>query len=202
MCGRAKRIVEPFVYQAISDSPQDLLACAQTHASLFPPGAPLWKKAPRKRHKIRVGYLSGEFRAQATQYLAAGLYERHDRENFEIVAFDAGDGDQSPMRARLEAAFDSFISISGVDRPGGAPNASAMRRIDILVNLNGYFGRHRMGVFALRPAPIQVNYLGFPGTLGAPAMDYILADRIVIPDARTALFHRAGGLAAGLLPGQ
>jgi protein O-GlcNAc transferase len=176
-----QKIVEPFVYQAISDSPKDLLTCAETHATLFPPGAPLWKKLPRKRDKIRVGYLSGEFRAQATQYLAAGLYERHDRENFEIVAFDAGVGDGSPMRARLEAAFDNFISISGLTDQEAAERIRDAQ-IDILVNLNGYFGRHRMGVFALRPAPIQVNYLGFPGTLGAPAMDYILADRIVIPE--------------------
>jgi protein O-GlcNAc transferase len=182
-----QKIVEPFVYQAISDSPKDLLTCAQTYASLFPQGAPLWKKTPRTRQKIRVGYLSGEFGAQATQYLAAELYERHDRENFEIIAFDAGEGDQSPMRARLEAAFDSFIPISGLtDRKAAGRIRDA--EIDILVNLNGYFGRHRMGVFALRPAPIQVNYLGFPGTLGAATIDYILADRIVIPDAERRYF--------------
>jgi protein O-GlcNAc transferase len=182
-----EKIVEPFVYQAISDSPQDLLACAETHATLFPPGAPLWKKTPRRHDKIRVGYLSGEFRAQATQYLSAGLYERHDRKDFEIIAFDAGGGDQSPMRARLEAAFDNFISISGLTDQEAAERIRDAE-IDILVNLNGYFGRHRMGVFALRPAPIQVNYLGFPGTLGAPYMDYILADRIVIPDAERRYF--------------
>ena len=181
------KIVEPFVYQAISDSPRDLLACAQTQASLFPPGAALWKKAPRTRHKIRVGYLSGEFRAQATQYLAAGLFERHDRENFDIIAIDAGDSDQSPMRARLEAAFDSFIPIARLTDQA-ATERIRDAKIDILVNLNGYFGRHRMGVFALRPAPIQVNYLGFPGTLGAPYMDYILADRTVIPDAERRYF--------------
>src|SRR3984957_2767514 len=182
-----QKIVEPFVYQAISDSPKDLLACAETHASLFPAGAPLWKKAPRRHHKIRVGYLSGEFRAQATQYLAAGLYERHDRENFEIIAFDAGEGDQSPMRTRIEAAFDSFIPISRLTDQEAAERIRDAQ-IDILVNLNGYFGRHRMGVFAQRPAPIQVNYLGFPGTLGAPYLDYILADRIVIPDAERRYF--------------
>jgi protein O-GlcNAc transferase len=182
-----QKIVEPFVYQAISDSPKDLLTCAQTYASLFPQGAPLWKKAPRARQKIRVGYLSGEFGAQATQYLAAGLYERHDRENFEIIAFDAGDGDQSPMRARLEATFDGFVPISRLTDQEAAERICDAE-IDILVNLNGYFGRHRMGVFALRPAPIQVNYLGFPGTLGAPYLDYILADRIVIPEAERRYF--------------
>jgi predicted O-linked N-acetylglucosamine transferase (SPINDLY family) len=175
-----KRIIEPFVYQAISDSPKDLLACAKIQASLYP-AAPIRKNAISAHRKIRLGYLSGEFRAQATQYLAAGLYERHDREKFEIIAFDSGESDQSPMRARLEAAFDKFIAISNLTDQAAAERIHA-EEIDILVNLNGYFGRHRMGVFALKPAPIQVNYLGFPGTLGAPAMDYILADRIVVPE--------------------
>ena len=128
-----------------------------------------------------MGYVSGEFRAQATQYLAAGLYERHDRGEFEIIAFDNGQSDGSAMRQRLEAAFDRVIDISRLtDRE--AAELILSEEIDIAVNLNGYFGRERMGVFALRPAPVQVNYLGFPGTLGAPYIDYILADRIVIPD--------------------
>jgi predicted O-linked N-acetylglucosamine transferase (SPINDLY family) len=175
-----KKIIEPFAYQAISDSPQDLLACAKIQASLYPP-APIGTSMSPAHRKIRVGYLSGEFRAQATQYLAAGLYERHDREEFEIIAFDSGESDQSPIRARLEAGFDKFIVISTLTDEEAARRIRA-EEIDILVNLNGYFGSHRMGVFALRPAPIQVNYLGFPGTLGAPYIDYILADRIVIPD--------------------
>jgi len=176
-----RKVVEPFIYQAISESPEDLLACAKIHATLYPPGAPLWKNPARTRRKIRVGYLSGEFRSHATQYLAAGLYERHDRTDFEIVAFDAGGSDQSQMRARMEAAFDGFVSISGLSDQVAA-ECIRDREIDILVNLNGYFGKERTGVFALRPAPLQVNYLGFPGTLGASHMDYILADRIVIPD--------------------
>ena len=176
-----RKIVEPFIYQAISESPEDLFACAKIHAALYPPGLTLASKGARARRKIRVGYLSGEFRAHATQYLAAGLYERHDRQEFEIVAFDAGESDKSAMRARLESAFDAFISISRLSDQEAAERILA-EGIDILVNLNGYFGKERTGVFALRPAPLQVNYLGFPGTLGAPFMDYILADRIVIPE--------------------
>jgi len=177
-----KRIVEPFVYQALSDVPEDLEACAKIHAAHYPAGPALWRKGPRPtRKKIRVGYVSGEFRAQATQYLAAGLYERHDRADFEIIAFDNGQSDGSAMRQRLDAAFDRVIDIFPLtDREAAGKILS--EGIDIAVNLNGYFGKQRMGVFALRPAPIQVNYLGFPGTLGAPYIDYILADRIVIPD--------------------
>ena len=104
---------------------------------------------------------------------------------FEIIAIDNGGDDGSPMRARLEAAFDRFIAIAGLSDAEAAAR-SASREIDILVNLNGYFGEPRMGVFARRPAPIQVNYLGFPATLGAAYIDYIIADRVVIPEERAA----------------
>jgi predicted O-linked N-acetylglucosamine transferase (SPINDLY family) len=178
---RGQRVVRPFVYQALSSSPDDLQACSRIFAAQFFPPAELPREFHRDHERIRVGYLSGEFREQATAYLMAGLYERHDREKFEIVAIDNGGGDGSAMRRRLEAAFDRFIYINQVT------DSEAARRIrdeeiDILVNLNGYFGNPRMGVFARRAAPIQVNYLGFPATLGAPYMDYIIADRVVIPD--------------------
>ena len=110
----------------------------------------------------------------------AGLYERHDRSRFEVIALDNGSADKSAMTARLKQAFDSWIDIGELN---DAQAAAKIREagIDILVNLNGYFGKHRMGVFAQRPAPLQVNYLGFPGTLGAPYIDYIIADATVIP---------------------
>ena len=173
--------MRPFAYQALSDSPADLLNCARLFAALYPavPGA----QTSMNRHhaKIRIGYLSADFREQATAYLMAGLYEHHDKSRFEIVAFDNGVDDNSPMRRRLEAAFDRFIDISRLS-DGHAADRIRAEEIDILVNLNGYFGQFRTGVFAHRPAPIQVNYLGFPGTLGAPYMDYLIADRIVIPE--------------------
>lgn len=177
--------VNPFVYQGLSGSPANLLACASDYASRnFPPQPALRRGTARRPGKIRLGYLCGEFRAQATAYLAAGLFEVHDRDRFEVTAFDnTPRGEDTAMRRRLEAAFGgAMVDISGLS------DADAARRvldagIDILVNLNGYFGKFRMGVFARRPAAIQVNYLGFPGTLGAPYIDYILADSVVIPDA-------------------
>src|SRR5262249_44736997 len=131
--------------------------------------------------RIRIGYVSGEFRQQATMILCAGLFERHDRNRFEIFAFDNGQSDQSPMRQRLEAALDHIGRMSTLsDRD--AAKLIAEKDIDVLVNLNGYFGASRNGIFARRPAPLQVNYLGFPGTLGAGYYDYILADSSVIPE--------------------
>ena len=177
------RAAKPFTYLAISKSPTNLKACAVLYTRTnYPPAPSLAIRKKSGNGKIRLGYLSGEFRQQATAFLTAGLYERHDKSRFELVAFDNGWSDNSPLRGRLEAAFDKFIAISQLT------DSEAVQRIhdediDILVNLNGYFGRHRMGVFARRPARLQVNYLGFPGTLGAPYMDYIIADRTVIPDS-------------------
>jgi predicted O-linked N-acetylglucosamine transferase (SPINDLY family) len=181
-----KHVIRPYIFQALSPSPADLQACSRVYtSSTHPPLLPLWQ--PRRHAKIRLGYLCGEFRMQATSILAAGLFEAHDKERFELVAIDNDKGDGSPMRARLEAAFDRFISIAA-DGDEDAAAKVAEAEIDILVNLNGYFGLPRMGVFARKPAPIQVNYLGFPATLGAPYMDYIIADRIVIPDGEQCFY--------------
>jgi len=134
----------------------------------------------RYRHgRIRVGYLCGEFRAHATSLLMAGVWDAHDRERFELVAFDNGHDDGSELRRRIIAAFDEVVPIAALD-DAAAATAVRAREIDVLVNLNGYYGLGRQGVFARRPAPVQVNYLGFPGTLGAPYVDYLVADRQVI----------------------
>jgi predicted O-linked N-acetylglucosamine transferase (SPINDLY family) len=113
-------------------------------------------------------------------HLSAGLFEHHDRSRFEVIGFDNSPEDGSPMRRRVIAAFDKLAPIQSLsDR--AAAHLITESQIDILINLNGYFGTPRMGVCAHRPALLQVNYLGFPGSLGAEYMDYILADAEVIP---------------------
>ena len=178
-----RRVARPFLFQAVSDSPVDLQACSRIWARdmYLAVDALPHDPAARKGHtKIRLGYVSGEFRQQATQILMAGLYDAHDRNRFELVAVDNGYNDNSAMRTRLEKSFHQWIEISALSDEEAAAKIRA-EEIDILVNLNGYFGSPRMGVFAHRPAPVQVNYLGFPATLGAPYMDYIIADAVVIP---------------------
>ena len=179
-------MLQPFAYQALSDSPADLAVCARTFARLYPyrPSAP---HSRRSDGRIRIGYVSENFRDHATAYLMAGLYEAHDREKFEIVAFDNGHDDGSALRRRQEAAMDGFVDIPSLSDDAAASRIRA-EGIDILVNLNGYFGADRMGIFARRPAPIQVNYLGFPGTLGAAYIDYLIADRTVIPPEEYPLY--------------
>jgi predicted O-linked N-acetylglucosamine transferase (SPINDLY family) len=179
------RAVQPFIFEAIVETPADAQACSRIWAADKYPQVPSRPHDPASRKgekKIRIGYVSGEFRQQATAILMAGLYEHHDRERFEIIAIDTGANDQSPMRERLEKAFDRWIAVTSLSDDQAA-DIIRDAGIDILVNLNGFFGEARMGIFARRPAPIQVNYLGFPATLGAAYIDYIIADKVVIPKA-------------------
>jgi len=174
--------VEPFILQGISNSPRRLQRCAQLYSGERYPAriSAGFQKPALDRKKIRIGYVSGEFREQATSHLIVGVLEQHDRSRFEIYGFDNGSDDHSEIRRRITAA----VPMIEIRRLGDTAALAKVqeKRIDILVNLNGYFGEHRTELFAARAAPIQVNYLGFPGTLGARFMDYIIADRCVIPE--------------------
>ena len=178
-------VVEPFGFQGISSSEQDLLESAKIFAKQrFPAVAMAASQSiPRaKNEKIRIAYLCGEFRDQATSVLMTGVYECHDPEHFEIYALDNGWDDGGVLRPRMKNAFKEMIDISHMTDIDVVKLIQDLN-IDILVNLNGYFGEGRQNIFAAHPAPIQVNYLGFPGTLGAEYMDYLIADPVVIPPA-------------------
>lgn len=184
-----KLSAEPFGWQGVATSDQSLQKCAELYnAAMFPPnhrGLP--PARPDNSETIRIGYVSGDFRAQATAFLLVGALEQHDRSKFEIHAFDNGWDDGSDTRKRIETAVHRITPIRSLNDTQAA-QAIRDSGIDILVNLNGYFGDDRTRVFAQRPAPVQVNYLGFPGTLGASYMDYIVADATVIPDAQRPFF--------------
>ncbi len=142
------------------------------------PMVPLAPTVPPAR--IRIGYFSADFHNHATAQLMAGLFEHHDRLKFEVTAFSFGPESQDPIRRRLEAAFDVFLDVR--DRADREVALLAReRQIDIAVDLKGFTRDARPGIFALRAAPVQVSYLGYPGTLGAPYMDYLIADRVLIP---------------------
>lgn len=176
-------VVEPFGFQGISTSEQDLLESAKIFSKQRFPARKkaVIQSAPKsKNEKIRIAYLCGEFRDQATSVLMTGVYESHDPEYFEIYALDNGWDDGGVLRPRMKKAFKEIIDISQMTDPAVVSLIEDLQ-IDILVNLNGYFGEGRQNIFASHPAPIQVNYLGFPGTLGAEYMDYLIADPIVIP---------------------
>lgn len=180
--GRGLRVIHPFVHLLISDSPAEQLSSARLHCAEAHPLAPnpLYCGETYGHEKIRIAYVSGDFFEHAVPFLIAGVLERHDRERFEIAAISYGSNDHSKMRMRLEAAVDRFVDVP--ERPD-FEIARLMREmeIDIAVDLKGHTGRARPGIFACRPAPVQVNYLGYPGTMGAPYFDYLIADRILIP---------------------
>jgi predicted O-linked N-acetylglucosamine transferase (SPINDLY family) len=173
----------PYVLLGMDASARRQLMSAKIYAEDLYPAvpSPLWRGETYSHRAIRIGYVSGEFHDQATAHLTAEMYECHDRQAFEIHAYATGLNDRSAMRARLEKAFDRFVDASMLT---DQELARAIRRaeIDILVNLNGYFGAERSGAFAMRPAPVQVNYLGYPGTMGVPYMDYIVADKHIVPE--------------------
>lgn len=175
--------IDPFGYLAVARSAADARRCAETYAAgIRPNGAapPSRPAPPAGSPRIRIGYLSGEFRRQATSLLMVQFFESRDRRRFEAVAFDNGFDDRSDTRRRLAAAFDEIVDIAPLS-DADAAQAIERRGIDILVDLSGYFGRSRPGVLALRPAPLQLNYLGFPGTLGGAWIDYLVADARLIP---------------------
>ena len=137
--------------------------------------------------KIKIAYLSADFHTHATAMLLAEVFELHDRERFHITAYSYGANDSSGMRARLENAFDEFVDIEKESIVDSARRIY-QDRIDILVDLKGYTGDSRSAILALRPARIQVNFLGYPGTMGADFVDYLIADRYVVPPACAAYY--------------
>jgi protein O-GlcNAc transferase len=183
-----QRVFPPVLSLALLDSAADQLAAAQiVSRDKFPPVRPLWRGEVYRHDRVRVAYVSADLHAHATAVLMAGVFELHDRRRFETIAISFGRDDRSRLRGRVEQAFERFIDVRV---KSDAQIAQAIRdlEIDIAVDLKGYTSEARPALFSLRPAPVQINYLGFPGTMAAPFMDYLIADRIVVPDEHNAFY--------------
>jgi predicted O-linked N-acetylglucosamine transferase (SPINDLY family) len=177
--------VEPFPFLVQSASAADQKRCAELAvASAVPSSAsPLWHGERYEHAKIRVAYLSADFREHATAYLIADVLERHDRSRFEVTAVSWCAEEATATRERLKRAVDTFVDVQAWTDEEVA-RWLRERRIDIVVDLMGFANGARPGICARRPAPVQVNFLGYPGTMGAPYLDYIVADTTLIaPDA-------------------
>jgi protein O-GlcNAc transferase len=181
--------VPPFYLLSNQASASDQLICARRWASsIGPPREAVPDPKPRaERERIRLGYLSGDFHQHATAQLMAELFECHHRHRFEVFAYSYGPDDRSPMRARLAAAFDRFVDIRALSHREAAELIHA-DQIDILVDLKGYTHLARPAISAYRPAPVQVSYLGYPATMGADFIDYIIVDRFVAPGSQQPFF--------------
>jgi predicted O-linked N-acetylglucosamine transferase (SPINDLY family) len=166
---------------SISDSAPAQLECAKTYAATRYGNADAeWSRARRDRSRLRLAYISPDLREHAVSYLMAGVFEGHDTGRFETIAVSLAPEEPGPMGRRLKRSFQHFIDVSG---RGDAEVVELLRsmEIDIAVDLGGFTDRTRPSVFARRIAPIQISYLGYPGTMGAPYIDYLLADDFVIP---------------------
>ena len=179
---RGKNATSPFPLLGIKDS----LALQKKSAELFVRhnypinnSLGLISKHPPKE-KIRIGYFSADFGEHPVSYLTTGLYETHDRSKFEVIAFSFGYHANGETRKRLLSAFDQFVDVRDKNDREVAQLSRGLQ-IDIAIDLGGHTKDSRTGIFAYRAAPVQVGYLGFPGTMGAEYIDYIIADHTLIP---------------------
>jgi protein O-GlcNAc transferase len=181
---QGKNAAPPFVAVTMFDSPELQLRAAKIWVREACPAKSALPEITRRPRgsRIRIGYFSADFYNHATALLAGGLFESHDRDRFEIIAFSFGLGGKDDVTEQLTRAFDQFLDVHSKSDVEIA-QLSRDLGIDIAVDLKGFTLHQRAGLFVHRAAPIQVAYLGYPGTMGAPFMDYIIADEVVIPAA-------------------
>ncbi|MDP4299688.1 O-linked N-acetylglucosamine transferase, SPINDLY family protein [Leptothrix discophora] len=176
-----KRTCKSLALMAITDDAADHQRAAQLFSrQRYPTREPLWRGERYRHDRIRIAYVSPDLREHPVGHLMAGVFERHDRRRFETIAISLGIDDGSRLRARMQGSFDRFIDA----RPFSAPQIARLMRaleVDIAIDLAGYTADSRNEIFSERPAPVHVNFLGYPGTLGNPHIDVIVADRHVIP---------------------
>jgi predicted O-linked N-acetylglucosamine transferase (SPINDLY family) len=177
-----RNVDRPFSFLSVSGSAEQQLLCAKLHAAYLNPRPPhpAWRGARYDHSKIRLAYVSADYRSHVMMHLMAPIFEGHDAGRFHTIGVSLGADDGSPIVERAKRSLSQFIDVSGLpDREA----AQAIRNLeaDIAVDLTGYTAGGRAAIFAHRPAPVQVGYLGFAGTSGASYFDYLIADRVAIP---------------------
>jgi predicted O-linked N-acetylglucosamine transferase (SPINDLY family) len=179
---QGRPVIPPFGNVMISRDPADQAVCARTWlADRLASRQPLWRGDIYHHDRLRIAYVSGDLREHPVGILMAGVFEHHDRTRFDITLVSFGPDDGSELRRRIAVSAESFLDVRGADDRQIAAMLRE-REIDIAVDLMGLTRDCRSGIFAYRPAPVQVNFLGYPGTLAVPWMDYIIADQVVIPE--------------------
>ena len=181
--GTTTKYAHPFFLLTLEDAPERHRTRSKIYANVKYPQKPLpvQVKPSQKPGRIRIGYFSSDFREHPVAYLIVNMLEQHNHNQFEIFGYSLHGSQQNEMRQRLTKSFDSFANVEGMSDKAIALQAR-QDGIDIAVDLNGYTTHACTGIFAYRAAPIQINYLGYPGTMGAEFIDYILADPVLIPE--------------------
>ena len=179
-----EKVTPPFALLSLIDSPQLQKKCAEIYANDACPVNPALGPIPKypKKEKIRIGYYSADFRSHPVSMLLAELFELHNKDQFEIYAFSFGVDDKTQLRDRILRSFDQFIDVCD-NSDQYIAELSRQLMIDIAVDLGGYTQNSRPGIFSYRAAPVQVSYLGYPGTLATDYIDYIIGDCNLISNA-------------------
>lgn len=187
---RMLQATSPLALLGLSDNPRRQIEAAERFvrqrlpAEAEPPLCPL---GGYRHERLRIGYLSSDFCLHPVSLLTAELFELHDRAAFEIHGFCWSREDGSPLRRRVVDSFDHYVPVGGMDDRAAAECIRA-REIDLLIDLQGLTSGARPRILSLRPAPVQAGYLGFPGTSALPGVDYIIADRFVLPESAAGCF--------------
>jgi predicted O-linked N-acetylglucosamine transferase (SPINDLY family) len=190
--------INPFSLLSICSDPEELLLCSRKFSerieeavrNLSPPKFSIPRTDRIGQERLRIGYLSNDFHQHATAYLSAQLFESHDRSRYEVHAYSYGPDDGSPLRRRLQGGFEHFHEVRHESLIDTAKRIY-QNGIDVLVDLKGYTRGARTEIMAMRPAQVQVNFLGYPGSMGAGFIDYIIADRFVVPTTEEGSYSEA-----------
>jgi len=179
-----RRVVMPFSMLGICSSAAVEKKAAEIYVRDSFPSSSVAAARPRRagRDRICIGYFSGDFREHAVSFLMAEIFERHNRDRFEIVGFSFGKNTNDPMQIRISKAMDRFVNVQSMSDPD-LVHLSRELEVDVAIDLMGHTTHSRTQVFADRVAPVQVNYLGLPGTMGAGFIDYLIADETLIPES-------------------
>jgi|HubBroStandDraft_1064217.scaffolds.fasta_scaffold02023_3 protein O-GlcNAc transferase len=179
-----ERVDRPFPFLSVSDSAQQQLRCARIYAAhtVAAAGEPVWQGERYRHDRIRLAYVSADFHDHVMSHMMAPIYEQHDRKRFDTIGVSLGMDDDSDIVRRGKRALGEFINVGRLSEQQAAELLRKLE-VDIAIDLTGYTQGCRPGILARRPAPVQVNFLGFPGTLGVPYIDYVIADEFVVPEA-------------------
>src|SRR5262249_33346505 len=168
-------------FSGMSPRGGDQLVCPQGFRAHPPPLPRVWRGEIYSHDRIRLAYFSADLRTHPVAQLMTGVFEHHDKSRFEITALSYGPDDGSEVRKKIKSAVENFIDIRTMTDDEVA-EVIRRRELDLVVDLGGLTQQNRFNVLSRRVAPVQVNFLGYPGTMGADWMDYIIGDRTVIPE--------------------
>ena len=185
--------IPPFKTTFLPFAPELTAAIARSHGQFLASGMAAtrqklgWIESTPGADRLRIGYVSADFRNHPTAHLISGLFRLHDRERFEVCVYALGQDDGSAYYQRIKADAERFTDLTGMSNAEAAARINA-DGVHVLIDLMGYTANARPEIFALQPAPIQASYLGYPGSLGAPFIPYIIADPVVLPEALRPFF--------------